>query len=80
MVLQVTEAYPPPIPFDKAEAKVRTAPLHADMLAKALNALADSLLASKAGLETLDTDRVSSTTRSATPEGISAPPSPRPSP
>jgi peptidyl-prolyl cis-trans isomerase D len=76
IVLQVTEAVPPtPVPFDKAQAKVKTA-LHADALTKALGALADAdLTAVKGGakLETLGiTDRVASTTRGAPPDGISA--------
>ena len=71
MVVQVTEALPAaPIPFDKAEAKVRAA-YDADALAKALTALADAHLASGARLETLGiTDRVTSTLRSAVPDGI----------
>ncbi|NBZ87812.1 peptidyl-prolyl cis-trans isomerase [Stagnihabitans tardus] len=71
MVVQVTEALPAaPIPFEKAEAKVRAA-YEADALSKALTALADAHLASGARLETLGiTDRVTSTLRSAAPDGI----------
>ncbi len=76
IVLQVTETVPPtPVPLDKALPKVTTA-LHADALAKALTALADTDLAAvKSGtrLETLGiTDHISSTTRSATLDGIPA--------
>ena len=69
MVLQVTQSLPPtPVPFEKAREKV-TAAYHADTLAKALSALADTdLAATKAGtkLEALGiTDHVASATRSA---------------
>lgn len=75
-VVQVTEAVPPtPVPFEKAHDKVATA-FHAEALAKALGALADAdLTAVKGGadLGTLGiTDRVASTTRSGTPDGIPA--------
>lgn len=75
-VLQVTEVVPPtPVPFEKAHDKVAAA-FHADALAKALGALADAdLTAVKGGadLGTLGiTDRVASTTRAATPDGIPA--------
>ena len=76
MVAQVSETVPPtPVPFAKARDKVATA-FHAAALTKALSALADADLAAVTGgvrLETLGiTDRVSSITRSATPEGIPA--------
>lgn len=69
MVLQVTETVPPtPVPFDKAREKISAA-YHAEALAKALTALADShLAAAKSGakLESLGiTDTVVSATRSA---------------
>lgn len=69
MVVQVIETLPPtPVPFDKARAKVSAAH-HAETLAKALTALADSHLAaaqSGARLETLGiTDNVASATRGA---------------
>jgi len=68
IVLQVTETVPPtPVPFDKARDKI-TAAYHADALAKALTALADSdLAAAKSGtrLEALGiTDNVASSLRS----------------
>jgi peptidyl-prolyl cis-trans isomerase D len=69
MVLQVSETVPPtPVPFDKAREKI-TAAYHAETLAKALTALADShLAAAKSGtrLEALGIiDTVASATRSA---------------
>ena len=69
MVLQVSETVPQtPVPFDKAREKI-TAAYHAETLAKALTALADShLAAAKSGtrLEALGIiDTVASATRSA---------------
>lgn len=76
MVMQVTETVPPtPVPLDKAKDKVAAA-LHADALAKALSALADSDLAAVKGgarLETLGiTDHISSATRAAKLDSVSA--------
>jgi len=69
IVLQVTETIPPtPLPFDKVRDKIIAA-YHAEALAKALTALADTQLASaKSGtrLETLGiTDHVGAVTRAA---------------